>query len=274
MRPSSSHHVATTEPPKQLPKIPKDRLTQHLKRKHKGQKVAPNLQAEDEGLATRARLYATADNGYQAINRSWTRTWLRHRLKEYVEIHGYASAGVCALLERAAEQYADGDFLRASIASSGSQDIAEGLHQAARHAQLARSHELAAWELAAREGAAKKVHDGTGISGMSNRNGKLAERIREHPASGQEGEGAWEGGVEADPPSTFAPPGGVEGQGPPSPSPIIKTDSPLPSPPIPKPSLYTYCEGCSRNFKEKVCPRCGANPPAPAIVAPEDVTND
>ncbi len=273
--------MADPETPKSLPK--KRQLSRNLTRPHKGQKVAPQLQVTDAGMAARARLYALADSDYRDINHSWTVVWLRHRLKEYCEIHGYASAGVCASLERAAEQYADSDFLRATAASSGSKDIANALHQASRHAQLARSHELAAWELAAREGAAKKVHDGTGISGMSNRNGKLQAIIQEHPAADN-----------GDPLPPFRPPGGVEGRGPlfspwpsetespkskggrPRKAPPLPLDAPasyIAQPATPKRPIYEYCEGCARNYREKVCPRCPA-PETPAIVALEDVTND
>lgn len=264
--------------------LPKTDLTRKFKRKHKGQKVAPQLQVTDAGMAARARLYAQADSDYRDINHSWTVVWLRHRLKEYCEIHGYASAGVCASLERAAEQYADSDFLRATAASSGSKDIANALHQASRHAQLARSHELAAWELAAREGAAKKVHDGTGISGMSNRNGKLQAIIQEHPAYPGPDTG-WGGvGPSGDPVPPFEAPQGVEGRGTISPSRSSKTkrpSSPLPldappsyiaQPAAPKRPIYEYCEGCARNYREKVCPRCPA-PETPAIVASEDAND-
>ncbi len=306
LRPNSDHHVATTEDPNRLPKPKQRQLARAITARVKGQKRKPDLVAADRGLLAKRALYATANTGYQDINYSWTVVWYRHRLREYVEIHGYASAGVCALLERAAEQYADGDFLRATIASSGAADIAEGLHQAARHAQLARSHELAAWELAAREGAVKKVHDGTGISGMSGRNGKLAMAIREDCRDIRSNDGKEWGGIDADklepipdepepqrpasapakakgrgggrrvpatigdPASTFRPPGGVEGRGTPF-------SDPSPKPNSPRPPLYTYCEGCSRNFKEKVCPRCGPQVPAGlsesaagVIVATED----
>lgn len=155
-------------------KLPKQ-LNKSITNKVKGQKEKPQLIAADAGILERRRLFADADTGFQAINRSWTVTWFRHRLREYVNIHGYASAGVCALLERAAEQYADGDYLRALAASQGGPGLAEGLHQAARHAQLARSHELAAWELAAREGMAKKASEDT----PGRRNGKLQAIIAE-----------------------------------------------------------------------------------------------
>jgi hypothetical protein len=277
--------------------LPKAELSRHLRRKIKGQTELPNVVMPDEGRAALAGFYGTADDGYQAINRSWTVVWLRHRLREYVNVHGYASAGVCALLERAAEQYADGDFLRATVASSGSRDIAEGLHQAARHAQLARSHELAAWELAAREGAAKKAIEGAGISGQTNRNGKLALAIRETA-----GEGVYEGqqwgghGADDLPPiptgetppvpygvpakskgkrggrrvpatigdavPTFRSPPPVKAEGTISPSPLSQTNSPSPPP---KPPLYSYCERCSRNHLGVVCPRCG-----PACVTPSE----
>lgn len=121
----------------------------------------PKLVVSDNGHAERLRLHAKAPQGWIAINKSYTVTWLRHRMREYVNVHGYASSGVCALLERAAEQYADCDWLRANAAANGA--TAAELKQAAQHAQLARSHELAAYELAAREGVAWRSQQDAGI---------------------------------------------------------------------------------------------------------------
>jgi len=237
----------------------------------KGQTEKPQLIAADAGILERRRLFTQADTGFQAINRSWTVTWFRHRLREYVNIHGYASAGVCALLERAAEQYADGDYLRALAASQGGPGLAEGLHQAARHAQLARSHELAAWELAAREGMAKKASEDT----PGRRNGKLQAIIAEpakdvtrgqpwggvgaselehlpvdgpipepppvkpHPRTGKgKGGGVGGGGVKSGPVSPFDAHRGVEGRGTPIAADSSETDSmsSLPQNPPPGPS--------------------------------------
>jgi len=239
--------------------LPKKQLTRAITR-NRTAKVEPTLIAADEGILERRRLFAEADAGFQAINRSWTVTWLRHRLREYVNIHGYASAGVCALLERAAEQYADGDYLRALAASQGGDKLAEQLHQAARHAQLARSHELAAWELAAREGVAKKQMEDT----PGRRNGKLQAIIAEpakditrgqpwggvgaseleqlpvegpipvpppvkpHPRTGAGKGGArGGGGVKSGPVSPFDAPWGVEGRGTPIAADPSESDSPL-----------------------------------------------
>jgi len=247
-------------------RIPTKRLNANLTAKVKGQTEKPQLIAADAGILERRRLFADADTGFQAINRSWTVTWFRHRLREYVNIHGYASAGVCALLERAAEQYADGDYLRALAASQGGPGLAEGLHQAARHAQLARSHELAAWELAAREGMAKKASEDT----PGRRNGKLQAIIAEpakgvtigqpwggvgaselehlpvegpipepppvkpHPRTGKGKEGGvGGGGVKSGPVSPFDAPGGVEGRGSPFPADPSETDSPISEPSSP-----------------------------------------
>lgn len=286
-------------------KLPRKRLGQRLTRRQ-GVKRADEAAyaAADGGLRERQRLVALADNGYQEINASWTITWLRHRLREYVSIHGYASAGVCALLERAAEQYADGDFLRGTAASKGGDDLPEMLHQAARHATLARSHELAAWELASREGVAKRaIEDAAG----NNRNGKLAAIIAEVGVGIQEGQ-PWggvgageleqiEGGMtmgeatkprpaqrstrrrgrskatlarlaqENDPASPDDSPRGVEGQGPPSPSAAPETNP-----------LFGYCNPCRKHFRlrgnTEHCTRCGvlaepASEPESAFPSPE-----
>jgi len=201
----------------------------------------PDHVVSDGGQRARIELYGTANNHYREINRSWTLTWLRHRMREYVNIHGYASSGVCSLLERAAEQYADADYLRATAASKGDPDPA-ALKQAGQHAANARSHELAAWELAAREGVMRRALTETDGKISSLANGLRSEAAKSKP-------GSWDGGLTAEgvdageleqraarapygakdePASTFAPPGGVEGRGPPLSDELSGTDSPSP----------------------------------------------
>src|SRR6187549_3449596 len=92
VRPKHGMHRHENRSPK---KIPTKRLNQSLTAKVKGQTEKPQLIAADAGILERRRLFTQADTGFQAINRSWTVTWFRHRLREYVNIHGYASAGVC-----------------------------------------------------------------------------------------------------------------------------------------------------------------------------------
>jgi len=210
----------------------------------------PDHVVSDGGQRARIELYGTANNHYREINRSWTLTWLRHRMREYVNIHGYASSGVCSLLERAAEQYADADYLRATAASKGDPDPS-ALKQAGQHAANARSHELAAWELAAREGVMRRALTETDGKISSLANGLRSEAAKSKP-------GSWDGGLTAEgvdagaidlrgsqythgsedtqsggvpgsdvtQPPTFAPPGGVEGRGP-----LLASQEPPDNPP-------------------------------------------
>jgi hypothetical protein len=238
----------------------------------------PDHVVSDKGQQARALLYATANNEYREMNRSWTLTWLRHRMREYVNIHGYASSGVCALLERAAEQYADSDYLRATAASKGDPDPTS-LKQASQHAANARSHELAAWELAAREGVMRRQ-----LGEQDEKVSKLARELNKETTSTEPM--TWDGGLtgelvdagaieglpspfaKPDPASTFAAPAGGSKAEPPIPPQRLQNEFPMPSPLIP-PSLYLYCEKCQRNFRAKGgtphCTRCGtAALPEPA----------
>ncbi len=245
----------------------------------------PDHVVSDGGQRARAELYAGANNHYREINRSWTLTWLRHRMREYVNIHGYASSGVCALLERAAEQYADSDYLRATAASAGNPD-ATALKQASQHAANARSHELAAWELAAREGVMRRQ-----LGDNESKLSSLARGLRSEAADSKPG--SWDGGLTAEGvdagaiealPSPFAPPGGVEGPGPPFPPQAHETGSmptALANPPLPlspedeaKLGSPTYCTRCEQKFAWQGSPRCPecersafAAPPASVPVA-------
>lgn len=217
----------SNDTPRKLPKrLRKLDGHEHETKGLRGQ--APNLVVSDKGHAARTRLYSEAPNDYRDINRSWTVSWLRHRMREYVNIHGHASAGVCALLERAAEQYADSDYLRATAASEGATPAA--LRQAAQHAQLARSHELAAWELAAREGPLKRQLDALADAG-----GGLAKQIREDVRNDRATPDSWGGvgvaeveGWKDDPVPTFSPPGGSKVEGTLFPASPSKPDSALP----------------------------------------------
>lgn len=232
--------------------------------------IIPDHVVSDKGQQARALLYATANNEYREMNRSWTLTWLRHRMREYVNIHGYASSGVCALLERAAEQYADSDYLRATAASKGDPDPTS-LKQASQHAANARSHELAAWELAAREGVMRRQ-----LGEQDEKVSKLARELNRETTSTEPM--TWDGGITGadvdagaleQMPSPFSAPAGVSSAEPPiADRPARNESAPLPSPLIP-PSLYLYCEKCQRNFRARGgtphCTRCGtAALPEPA----------
>lgn len=78
--------------------------------------------------------------------------WQRKRMAELQTAHGGVSHGVGAMLNAAAWLYAGGEFASELAAESG--DI-ELFKQAASLTSTARQHELAAWELSAREAQAR-----------------------------------------------------------------------------------------------------------------------
>lgn len=83
----------------------------------------------------------------------WGGRYASHRRTELAQSHGgQVSAGVGAIIESAGLAMAASRFLHSRAAQTGD---AELFKQAAALAQTARQHELAAWELAAREAAAR-----------------------------------------------------------------------------------------------------------------------
>jgi hypothetical protein len=75
------------------------------------------------------------------------------RTKELVEYHGHVSAGVGAFIANAALCLAASRFLYEKVAELGDLSL---LRQASQLADSARQHELAAWELCAREAIARR----------------------------------------------------------------------------------------------------------------------
>jgi hypothetical protein len=78
--------------------------------------------------------------------------WQRKRMAELQAAHGGVSHGVGAMLNAAAWLYAGGEFAAELAAQAGDLD---GFKSAASLTSTARQHELAAWELCAREAAAR-----------------------------------------------------------------------------------------------------------------------
>jgi len=74
--------------------------------------------------------------------------WQRKRMAELQAAHGAVSHGVGAMINAAAWLYAGGEF--ASERAAETSDL-EGFKSAATLTSTARQHELAAWELCARE---------------------------------------------------------------------------------------------------------------------------
>lgn len=83
--------------------------------------------------------------------------WQRKRMAELQTAHGGVSHGVGAMLNAAAWLYAGGEFAAERAAESG--DI-ELFKLAAMLTGTARQHELAAWELSAREATTRKPAPG------------------------------------------------------------------------------------------------------------------
>lgn len=83
------------------------------------------------------------------------------RTKELSAIHGFVSSGASALLSTASLALAASRFLYEKAAESGDVDI---MRKAATMADSARQAELAAWELAAREGTIKRRMDQAGAA--------------------------------------------------------------------------------------------------------------
>jgi len=89
----------------------------------------------------------TCDARFEPHNRRRLE-WQRKRLAELQAAHGAVSHGVGAMLNAAAWLYAGGEFAAELAAAAGDLD---GFKSAATLTSTARQHELAAWELAARE---------------------------------------------------------------------------------------------------------------------------
>lgn len=164
--------------------------------------------------ATRAlnALHAKAPKEWQAITRGWCVSWFRNRVSEYVNIHGYVSAGVTAMLLRCAASHADADYLRAIGYATNDHTL---VIKAQSFAQSAKSLELAAYEIACREGRAKRDTDAL----KETSGGKLARALAERPtdieASGSSETHGWGGTQVGDDATPFEPaPGGVDGLGP------------------------------------------------------------
>lgn len=74
--------------------------------------------------------------------------WIKRRVQDMYHAHGYVSHGVGGMLNSAGWAYAAAECLYERFAKTGS---AEDARQASAQSTAARQHELAAWELCARE---------------------------------------------------------------------------------------------------------------------------
>lgn len=93
-----------------------------------------------------------SDPAYRPF-RNWARRYAAHRRAELARLHGgEVSAGVGAIIESAANALGASRYFQSKGEESLNPDL---LKRAADLSALARQHELAAWELAAREGSAR-----------------------------------------------------------------------------------------------------------------------
>lgn len=118
--------------------------------------------------AGRSRRIRATERGLLSVDTSlpeyrpfarWGRRYGAHRRRELAAVHGgELSAGVGAIVESAALAMAASRFLAHMASQSGDADL---FQRAARLAESARQHELAAWELAAREAAQRPRQSAT-----------------------------------------------------------------------------------------------------------------
>lgn len=155
-------------------------LPRNWRKRAGGHRTPPAYVQTEPALVALRSLQALAPVEWKAIDAGWRVQWLRHRLREYVNVHGYASSGVCALLEKAAAAYADSDYLRALAYSNGEYGL---LDKSMRCTAIGKSLELTAYEIAAREGAAKAALDALDQNHLQNLAEGLAER--QGPAKGK-----------------------------------------------------------------------------------------
>ena len=96
--------------------------------------------------------------------RNWARRYAGHRRAELAKAHGgEISAGVGAIVESAALALGDSRFVQMLASETGDVDL---FKRAADLGALARQHELAAWELAAREATARAASGPNSIEAL------------------------------------------------------------------------------------------------------------
>jgi len=163
-------------------------------------------------------LHAKASAEWQAIRKGWCDEWFRQRVREYTNIHGYVSAGVSALLSRCSTAHANADYLTALGYSLMDHEL---VLKAQSFANTAKAMELAAYEIACREGRAKRDTDALNES----KGGRLAAALSDGSAGPKRSKATRVDGDLADVASPFdTPPGGVK-DGAPIPAPTLPTET-------------------------------------------------
>lgn len=146
-------HVETPRADELPPATPADAV--QLDRDANGRFTAGNAVAKSKRLRPGLRGLTGAEQtspAYEPFAR-WGRRYGAHRRRELASAHGgELSAGVGAIVESAALAMASSRFLTHLAGQTGDADL---FQRAARLAESARQHELAAWELASREAQAR-----------------------------------------------------------------------------------------------------------------------
>ncbi len=126
------------------------------------------------------KILDTGDPAYvRCLNQA--NSYRKVRARELAELHGHVSAGASALLASASLALAASRFIYERFAETGGGDLGIGmLKQAAQLADSARSSELAAWELSAREGLVRRKLDAStqGVPWLAIQDGGLNKRGR------------------------------------------------------------------------------------------------
>jgi hypothetical protein len=127
-----------------------DELSPAAMAPRKGMKAGRKLKLAVLGIPT--DILNAGDPRYAACMRA-AGTYRKARTRELFELHGYVSAGASSLLSTAAINLAASRFLYEKFALEGDINL---LKVATKLSDSARQNELAAWELCAREGLARK----------------------------------------------------------------------------------------------------------------------
>lgn len=127
-----------------------DELSQAALAPRKGQKAGRKLKLAVLGIPK--DILAAGDPRYAACLRA-AGVYRKARTRELFELHGYVSAGASSLLATAAINLAASRLLFEKFAAEPDLNL---LKTATRLSDSARQNELAAWELCAREGTARK----------------------------------------------------------------------------------------------------------------------
>lgn len=126
-----------------------------------GNSLARNAKFRSGKQGELGKLERKGDPAWQASDR-WSKQWAAHRRTELANLHGgELSSEVCSLVEDARQALSDARYCRALAAGEQDPKRAQELRSEARQLRIeARGHRLAAWEIAAKEAAARPKQTG------------------------------------------------------------------------------------------------------------------